>query len=161
MPVVQEFGTWPGGPAEAIIDAELEMFKQLVISGTNQTLVLNVDYTLRSGSTIITFTQSYLNTLQNGVYYYIAEFEDVTGNDFNSTQILLTVNRGAADRNSTVGGNSGTGAGGRGGPPVTGDNEPLILYFAAVFLSLSLIIVCIISLIIDRPRLTRAYVLKK
>jgi hypothetical protein len=157
MPVVQEFGKWPGGPAEAIIDAELDMFKQLVVSGTNQTLILNVDYTLRSGSTIITFTESYLSTLQNGAYYYVAEFEDITGNDFNSTQILLTIDRGAG----RAGGAGGTTEGGRGGPPVTGDNEPLILYFAAVFLSLSLIIVCILSLIIDRTRVTRAYVLKK
>jgi len=74
--IIKDFGTWAGtGTATAIIDYDFNKFVDLLFAGSSA-LVPGQDYIVKEGSTIITFTNAYLNTLPNGTYWFVAEFTD-------------------------------------------------------------------------------------
>jgi hypothetical protein len=89
-PVVSDFGIWTGsGTASAKVNAPFGKFLYLVHEGGSR--VSGSNYQAVSGSTIITFSQAYLNTLANGTYYYQAVFSDG-----HSDPIKLVINRRAS-----------------------------------------------------------------
>ena len=88
--VLQHFGTWTGsGTATGKVDADYAKFVRLLRGGQ---VVDPANYSVTSGSTVITLTESYLKTLANGEYTYTAEYTDGT-----SVPLNLTVNRTSAD----------------------------------------------------------------
>ena len=121
-PVIQDFGTWTGsGTAAALVDANYLEFQQLVVASTGLP-VPTAYYSVSSGSTKISFTEAYLNTLSNGTYYYIAQF-----NQFDSAQIMLVINR----PNAPAPPPTPTPAPG-GGMPVSGDDPTLLIVVIAL-----------------------------
>ncbi|MDR2599333.1 MAG: hypothetical protein LBC73_03555 [Oscillospiraceae bacterium] len=73
-PNPQDFGTWTGsGDASATIDADFESFIQLSLDGK---AVDTNNYSAKSGSTIITLYESYIETFDYGEYTFRAEFND-------------------------------------------------------------------------------------
>jgi len=71
---ITHFGEWSGaGHAEARIDAPIEKFVRLWLGDS---IIDERHYTVREGSTIITFNEAYLLTLANGTYEYVAEYTD-------------------------------------------------------------------------------------
>lgn len=72
--VLEELSEFSGkGNLETRIDASCDKFFQLLIDGE---VIDKVNYSIRSGSTIITLNESYLNSLQNGDYTLSAIFFD-------------------------------------------------------------------------------------
>jgi len=87
--VLSQFGTWNGrGTVSGRIDAPLNKFLYLLDSNGNR--LSSADFKATSGSTIITFTQAYLNTLPNGSYHYKGVFTDGE-----SAQLTLVIERSA------------------------------------------------------------------
>jgi len=120
---VDDFGVWNGvGIAEATIGLEYSDFVALAFADS-YSLVPQSDYTTASGSTIITFTTAYLDTLSNGTYYYIAEFTD-----YDTRWIRLIINK--------PGNYSVTGGAGEGGRPSTGD-DPYMLFLTTLLAIIS------------------------
>ena len=103
LPVLEDFGLWDGnGDATARVDADFAKFSRLTLNGTE---VPPSGYTVVTGSGAITLKESYLKTLDHGVYIFRAEFHD------GSTALLkLTV------------GDPDTGAGVTGSPSNPGDD---------------------------------------
>ncbi|MCL2334355.1 MAG: InlB B-repeat-containing protein, partial [Candidatus Methanoplasma sp.] len=66
-----------GDPASFVIDVPLSEFLYL---SYNDSILPGENYVLTSGSTIITFTESYLNSLAPGTYVYNAVFNSGTAN---------------------------------------------------------------------------------
>jgi hypothetical protein len=78
IPVVQGFGTWAGtGTATAKVNVPLAKFQRL-LAPDDTVLVAGKDYDVAEGSTVITLSESYLKTLENGAYAFSAEFSDGT-----------------------------------------------------------------------------------
>jgi len=72
--VITSFGTYKGnGDCTAEIDANRDDFIQLLLDGK---VVDPSNYTVTSGSTIITLKESYLKILDNGTHIFRAEFMD-------------------------------------------------------------------------------------
>lgn len=72
--VLEGFSQWNGtGPATARIDADHTQFSKIVLNGD---AVAPANYTVQAGSTAITLHESYLKTLGEGTYPFIAEFLD-------------------------------------------------------------------------------------
>jgi hypothetical protein len=70
----QSFGTWTGnGDASATINAPFNSFIQLSLDGK---VVDSSNYSVKSGSTIITLYESYIETFDYGEYTFRAEFND-------------------------------------------------------------------------------------
>jgi len=70
--VLSHFGTWTGnGTSTARVDAEVARFVRLLL---NNNVVNATHYTVTAGSTVITFNEAYLRTLDDGTYTYRAEF---------------------------------------------------------------------------------------
>ncbi|MCL1846371.1 MAG: right-handed parallel beta-helix repeat-containing protein [Coriobacteriia bacterium] len=115
------FGTWTGsGTVSGKVDADASKFGRLTLNGN---VVNPANYTVTSGSTIITLKESYLKALANGSYIYIAEFSDGY-----SEYIRLTV---------SVLGNTNTNTGGSGTGAQTGDefNQQALLGFGTLLVS--------------------------
>ena len=68
----------PGSGSDAVIavDADIETFVSVAVDGT--VLTQDTDYTVTEGSTIITFTESFLETLSEGAHDVTIEFNDGT-----------------------------------------------------------------------------------
>lgn len=74
--VLSDFTPFTGsGNVTARIDADVAKFVQLLHNGQ---VVDSQNYTVQSGSTIITFKESYLKTLDNGTHNFVAQFADGT-----------------------------------------------------------------------------------
>jgi hypothetical protein len=101
-PVIEHFGTWSGtGDSRlGIIDGPYGNFLQLKLNGV---IVSPANYSVVSGSTIITLHEAYLKTLANGSYTFTAEFSnghadlnlfvDVASNPNNPSKIPATGDR--------------------------------------------------------------------
>jgi hypothetical protein len=121
-PVIEKPAPWTGsGTVTARIDADYEKFVRLLYQG----VAVDTDsYTVSEGSTVITFAEDYLKTLENGTHTFTAEFTDGV-----SAPITLTVNVGS----------SGGGSGGSGEPgsvtnlPATGDATAWLAPAAVLF----------------------------
>ncbi|SEW13565.1 hypothetical protein [[Clostridium] fimetarium] len=75
-PILSNFTTFTGaGNSSARIDADISDFVQLLYNGQ---VVDSQNYTLESGSTIITLKEAYLKTLGTGAFNFTAQFEDGT-----------------------------------------------------------------------------------
>ncbi|MDR2108402.1 MAG: FIVAR domain-containing protein [Coriobacteriales bacterium] len=75
-PVMESFGTWSGtGPLSARINADVEYFSQLKLNGSP---VAATNYTVTSGSTVLTLHEDYLKGLPAGTYSLVAEFSNGT-----------------------------------------------------------------------------------
>jgi hypothetical protein len=139
--VIYDFGTWTGsGERTCYIDADHEKFMYLVYAG-NLSPVSSQFYYILPGSTYIIFKEAYLNTLPNGVYYFIAEFTD-----YDSSRIKLVI-----DRPENASGGSYNGS------PKTGD-DPYILFLttALAIVSLNCLLLLILDNILVRRRLRNA-----
>ncbi|MDR2108649.1 MAG: hypothetical protein LBP28_04205, partial [Coriobacteriales bacterium] len=102
-PVMEAFGTWSGtGPLSARINADVKYFSQLKLNGS---LVATTNYTVTSGSTVLTLHEAYLKSLPAGNHSFIAEFSNGT-----SAPMSLTISA------------SSGGGGGGGTVPKTGDD---------------------------------------
>ncbi|MDR2109533.1 MAG: hypothetical protein LBP28_08785, partial [Coriobacteriales bacterium] len=123
-PVLDAFVTWDGsGVARVRVDADREKFVRLVL---DDHVVSTSGYTVTSGSTILTLSEDYLNTLSPGSYDFYAEFTDGSAGP-----LTLTI--------EGDGGNGGNGGGGNGGgsagkAPQTGDDAAAIVSFATLLL---------------------------
>jgi hypothetical protein len=72
--VLEKFKKWTGkGTVTAKIDADHTTFVNLTLDGKE---VKSSNYKVKGGSTIITLSESYLNTLDDGEYTFVANFED-------------------------------------------------------------------------------------
>jgi len=88
-PVLEHFGTWVGGgTATARVDGADTKFVLLRYKGQ---VVAPANYSITAGSTVITLTEIYLNTLENGVHTFIAEYSDGA-----SEAITLTIVKASA-----------------------------------------------------------------
>ena len=73
--VLRHFGTWTGaGTVFARIDADNTKFVEL--KEGSLVLVAGTDYVVAAGSTVITLSETYLQTLVNGSHTYTAYFTD-------------------------------------------------------------------------------------
>jgi uncharacterized repeat protein (TIGR02543 family) len=153
-PVIKHFGTYEGsGTLSATIDCDdYKKMTRLLYDGK---VVPEANYTVKSGSTIVTLSESYLNTFAVGSHdKFIAEFIDGKSED-----IKLTVaespspgdggNGNDGNNNPDNPGNSGDGDtadnGGNSGNeadktsdinyPSTGDDFNEILYLVLIFVS--------------------------
>jgi len=121
---ILDFGTWSGvGTATAKIinhipELDFSNFIALAVADSYKTLTPGLDYTATQGSTIITFTETYLDSLPNGIYEYIAEYTT-----YDTSGIQLIINK---QSNNTV-----TGGAGEGGRPSTGD-DPYTLFLTTL-----------------------------
>ena len=72
--VLQQFADFNGiGDRTAIIDADAADFGRLLLDGVE---VDSDDYTVMAGSTIITLSEAYLQSLTPGTHVFLAEFND-------------------------------------------------------------------------------------
>jgi titin len=117
--VVYDFGVWSGqGPATAYVSADYDKFFQLVYP--DLTPVPTAYYTTAPGSTYIILTEAYLQTLPDGLYYYIAEYTD------GDTRLIWL----QIDHNGTSGNGNDSGT-----IPATSDNPWLPLSATACLLA--------------------------
>jgi hypothetical protein len=73
--IIENFTAWTGtGSLTARVDAPLSEFVQIRLNGT--VLVLDTDYTLNEGSTVITLLEDFLKTLEPGEYTLVVEFDN-------------------------------------------------------------------------------------
>jgi LPXTG-motif cell wall-anchored protein len=87
-------------------------------------------YSLKSGSTIVTIANSYLNTFPEGKYAV-----DIVSTDGTTTRGYVQVSGLAAQRNGTSYNSSGTYS------PKTGDSSNLALW-------ISILVVCVVAIVI-------------
>ncbi|GHU07903.1 hypothetical protein FACS189431_3220 [Alphaproteobacteria bacterium] len=81
--VLTHFGKWTGsGTATGTIDGDHLKFVRLTLAGD---VVDGGNYTVTSGSTVITLSESYLKTLVDGDYTFVAEYSDGTSGEINLT----------------------------------------------------------------------------
>ena len=74
VPVISHFGTWTGsGTSTARVDELDSRFVRLMLNGN---VVASANYTVTSGSTVITLHEDYLRNFANGTYTFRAEFTD-------------------------------------------------------------------------------------
>ncbi|MDR0513776.1 MAG: hypothetical protein LBG81_01265, partial [Coriobacteriaceae bacterium] len=107
--VIAGFGTYTGVEAQsatARVNADLAYFVALHLDGIT---VPASNYTLDSGSTLITLSKAYLDTLANGSYSYTAVYTNGTASPIN-----LTVDVASGGNGGGSGGNGGGGSGGNG-----------------------------------------------
>ncbi len=149
-PVTSPFGIYEGsGVCTATIDASREIFLYLEKNGE---LVDDSHYTITSGSTIITLTEDYLCTLNNGEHLYRAVFSD----GFADLQLIVNVAVPETDpsEGSSAGGSTGGSTGGSsqtdstGTIPHTGDS-----YTALVFITLAAFMLGIPGVMIGTRRM--------
>jgi len=123
--IIKNFGSWTGkGTAKAIVDLEREHFIELLKDGKT---VSPSNYELESGSTIITFSEAFLNTLPNGSHQFVAVFSMPDRDDYYANLMLL-VNKGSSQEDVVTVTNIKSGV-------KTGDSTNLIGWIAALTLS--------------------------
>ncbi|MDR2197659.1 MAG: FIVAR domain-containing protein, partial [Coriobacteriales bacterium] len=133
-PILDAFVAWSGtGEARVRIDADRNDFVRLILSNAT---VAETNYTVTSGSTIITLHEAYLKTLAPGSHAFFAEFSDGSAGP-----LTLTVKAsGGSGGGETSGGGSG-GAGGSGSTgsgtstPATGDSATLLIALVLALLA--------------------------
>lgn len=97
--VLSDFTTFIGsGDVTAKIDADVTKFVQLLHNGE---VVDSQNYTVHSGSTVITLKESYLKTLENGNHNFVAQFTDGTADLTLNINIQSKV--GALNTSTTTG----------------------------------------------------------
>jgi len=112
--IIYDFGTWTGtGTATAYINLDASGFQALVFANT-RAVVPPSYYSIVSGSTFITFTETYLKTLSNGTYYFIAEYDTY---DTHLIQLVINNRNSTAVSGNTDGSNS----------PSTGDDPYMLM----------------------------------
>lgn len=130
-PVMTHFNAYTGsGDRTARIDADHLRFSRLLCDGI---LVNPSDYSIASGSTIITLSERYLKTLGNGTHWFVAEFTDGK-----SEGIRLDVNW---QRQQNAGNVSSA--------PQTGDSGNPAAWWIALWIS-ALGLVCMLVMFVDR-----------
>ncbi|MDR2109653.1 MAG: FIVAR domain-containing protein, partial [Coriobacteriales bacterium] len=117
-PVLNPFSVWAGSGSDSVrIDAEATRFVRLRL-GLQGDEVSAENYTVKSGSTILTLHEEYLKTFAPGSYDFYAEFSDGSAGPLSITVL-----------------DSGAGAGSSSGStPATGDRLGMSFAFAAVLL---------------------------
>jgi hypothetical protein len=106
---------------------DLSLFKAVYFNGQ---LLGGEYYSLKSGSTIVTIANSYLNTFPEGKYAV-----DIVSTDGTTTRGYVQVSGLAAQRNGTSYNSSGTYS------PKTGDSSNLALW-------ISILVVCVVAIVI-------------
>jgi hypothetical protein len=106
---------------------DLSLFKAVYFNGQ---LLGGEYYALKSGSTIVTIANSYLNTLPEGKYAV-----DIVSTDGTTTRGYVQVSGLAAQRSGTSYNSSGTYS------PKTGDSSNLALW-------ISILVVCVVAIVI-------------
>ncbi|MDR0853167.1 MAG: leucine-rich repeat domain-containing protein [Clostridiales Family XIII bacterium] len=163
-----DFGTFTGKETITVtIDGDINDFEGLFIDDIDGEVLDSKFYTKKSGSTIITLKSSYLKTLADDDYLFVAKFSDGLGD------IPLTVETASAGNKpgggqkpggGSAGGpdlgagggpdgsdGSGGSAGGAGGATKTGDSMDLMMM--SVYTALSLMIILAIAFVeIDRRK---------
>ena len=81
-----------GTAAVIAVDADINTFVSVTVDGT--VLTQNTDYTVTEGSTIITFTESFLETLSEGEHDVVIAFE---GGDVETTLSIAAASEDASD----------------------------------------------------------------
>lgn len=130
-------------PAVIRCTGVLEAFQGLTVDG--KTLTNGKEYTAESGSTILTFTADYLNTLTVGTHTVVLAYDAGEAR----ARLLITEdgNSGAGDNSHT--GNSGSGSS-QGDPsgtaktPDTGDHSPVLWWMLLLILSAGSVIALVI-----------------
>ena len=130
-------------PAVIRCTGVLEAFQGLTVDG--KTLTNGKEYTAESGSTILTFTADYLNTLAVGTHTVVLTYDAGEAR----ARLLITEdgNSGAGDNSHT--GNSGSGSS-QGDPsgtaktPDTGDHSPVLWWMLLLILSAGSVIALVI-----------------
>jgi LPXTG-motif cell wall-anchored protein len=118
--VIRHFGTWTGdGASESPSSAPIEKFEKL-LSLPDEQVVDTRYYTASDGSTVITLSEAYLDTLSNGIYVYRAIFTD----GYSDLILVVDVRSG--------GSGDGSGSGSGTTPPSTGDGNAILFISAAV-----------------------------
>jgi hypothetical protein len=93
------------------IDADIDDFVRVVLKNAQGSVVVDKsNYTVTSGSTIITFHEAYLKTLGSGVYVFSAEFKGGV-----SADVPLTIDIPAAQNTDPGGSSDGANSGGNSG----------------------------------------------
>jgi len=117
FPVLTQGGVWTGtGTVSVSVDGPFAEYLHLIQA--NGTMVPASNYMLKSGSTIVIFTQAYLNTLANGNYQYRMVF---AGGE--SALINLTINRQSNNNGGGNNNNSNNNNGSGGGNNNNGNNN--------------------------------------
>lgn len=130
-------------PAVIRCTGVLEAFQGLTVDG--KTLTNGKEYTAESGSTILTFTADYLNTLTVGTHTVVLAYDAGEAR----ARLLITEdgNSGAGDNSHT--GNSGSSSS-QGDPsgtaktPDTGDHSPVLWWMLLLILSAGSVIALVI-----------------
>ena len=81
-----------GGSAVIAVDADIDTFVSVAVDGT--VLTQDIDYTVTEGSTIITFTESFLETLSEGDHDVVIAFTD---GDVETTLSIAAASEDASD----------------------------------------------------------------
>lgn len=114
-----------GTVAVIAIDADIDDFVSVAVDGT--VITQNEDYTVSEGSTIITFTEEYLESLEAGTYDVVVTF--ISGTATGTLTILSAEDSSASE---TTAASSDTGE-----DVQTGDNESLIVWFVLLTAALA------------------------
>ena len=144
--VLQHFGTWTGSnTVTSRIDADSAKFVKLCLGNE----VINPsNYTVTSGSTLITFTTSYLKTLANGNYAYTAYFTDGTAFPINLTVDVQSSGGGGGGGDNNGGSNNGQTL------PITGDSTSFVIIVLEIMAATGLLMLGV-ALFLRRHRLRR------
>ncbi|MDR2197108.1 MAG: hypothetical protein LBO07_04000, partial [Coriobacteriales bacterium] len=129
-PILDAFVAWSGtGEARVRIDADRNDFVRLILGNAT---VAETNYTVTSGSTIITLHEAYLKTLAPGSHAFFAEFSDGSAGP-----LTLTVKAsGGSGGGETSGGGSGAGGTGSGtSTPATGDSAAALIALVLALLA--------------------------
>jgi len=137
-PILSNFTPFTGvGDSSARIDTDISNFVQLLYNGQ---VVDSQNYTVASGSTIITLKEAYLKTLGNGIYNFDAQFKDgsvaLTLNLNTQTVVDDASNSGAAVDVAAVNLNGQVTSEGALTTPPTGDGTNNIVWILAGALSI-------------------------
>lgn len=91
-----EDSTITDGDLEVVVDAEYEYFESVYVDGN---LVSSDNYTTKSGSTIVTLKDSFLDTLEEGLHYLTIKFKKIIGTNIEEGEATTTF---IIDRSKTV-----------------------------------------------------------
>jgi LPXTG-motif cell wall-anchored protein len=129
VPIITAPDTWTGsGSATVRLDSPVENFVRVTLNGAE---VDPANYTVTSGSTIITFKEDYLKTLPEGTHTFTVIFKD------GQAEVPITISASASE-------GGGKTTGGDNNLPKTGDTTSLALMTSAVLLVL--LGVCLLGL---------------
>ena len=80
------------GDLEVVVDAEYEYFESVYV---DYKLVSSDNYTTKSGSTVVTLKDSFLDTLEEGLHYLTIKFKKVSGTNIEEGEATttFTINR--------------------------------------------------------------------